>query len=223
MNLHDIVLQGCDKVEMMGATYDSIVWKHITEEEYNNLSEDDKSSYTLNESSYSGSDPKYTLKQILRSDGIITYHNLLSTAEYDQLDENLKSNYKLATKLYSHVPVPLEEIESTYSIYINETKPLKNLREERNRRLAEVDWVVIRAFSMNTPVTDEWKTYMQALRDLPSTTEDPANPVWPVRPDEVVVPEEETSNVVVEEESSNVVVEEETSNVAVEEETSNVA
>ena len=58
----------------------------------------------------------------------------------------------------------------------------KNLREERNTRLAEVDWVVIRAFSMNTPVTDEWKTYMQALRDLPSTTEDPANPVWPIQP-----------------------------------------
>ena len=58
----------------------------------------------------------------------------------------------------------------------------KNLREERNTRLAEVDWVVIRAFSMNTPVTDEWKTYMQALRDLPSTTEDPATPVWPVQP-----------------------------------------
>jgi hypothetical protein len=104
-----------------------------------------------------------------------------------------------------------------------DAQPLKELREERNTRLAEVDWVVIRAFSMNTPVTDEWKTYMQALRDLPSTTEDPANPVWPVRPDEVVVPEEESSNVVVEEETSNVVVEEETSNVVVEEETSNVA
>ena len=31
---------------------------------------------------------------------------------------------------------------------------------------------------------------MQALRDLPSTTEDPTNPVWPVRPDEVVSVEE---------------------------------
>ena len=116
----------------------------------------------------------------------------------------------------------LEELTNNHEQLVA-AQPLKNLREERNRRLAEVDWVVIRAFSMNTPVTDEWKTYMQALRDLPSTTEDPANPVWPVRPDEVVVPEEETSNVVVEEESSNVVVEEETSNVAVEEETSNVA
>ena len=116
----------------------------------------------------------------------------------------------------------LEELTNNHEQLVA-AQPLENLRQERNTRLAEVDWVVIRAFSMNTPVTDEWKTYMQALRDLPSTTEDPANPVWPVRPDEVVVPEEETSNVVVEEESSNVVVEEETSNVAVEEETSNVA
>ena len=58
----------------------------------------------------------------------------------------------------------------------------KILRQERNRRLAECDWVVIRATSTDTPVPDEWKTYMQALRDLPSVTEDPANPVWPVQP-----------------------------------------
>jgi hypothetical protein len=117
---------------------------------------------------------------------------------------------------------PKEEFEAKLQELVA-AQPLENLRQERNRRLAEVDWVVIRAFSMNTPVTDEWKTYMQALRDLPSTTEDPANVVWPVRPDEVVVPEEESSNVVVEEETSNVVVEEETSNVVVEEESSNVA
>ena len=28
----------------------------------------------------------------------------------------------------------------------------------------------------------EWLDYRQALRDLPSTTEDPANPVWPIVP-----------------------------------------
>jgi hypothetical protein len=67
----------------------------------------------------------------------------------------------------------------------------EELRQERNKRLAECDWVVIRATSTDTPVPEEWKTYMQALRDLPSVTEDPVNPVWPVRPDEVV-PVEET-------------------------------
>ena len=66
----------------------------------------------------------------------------------------------------------------------------EELRTERNRRLVECDWVVIRATSTDTPVPEEWKVYMQALRDLPSTTEDPTNPVWPVRPDEVVSVEE---------------------------------
>ena len=28
----------------------------------------------------------------------------------------------------------------------------------------------------------EWLDYRQALRDLPTATEDPANPVWPVQP-----------------------------------------
>lgn len=66
----------------------------------------------------------------------------------------------------------------------------EELRTERNRRLVECDWVVIRATSTDTPVPEEWKVYMQALRDLPAITEDPANPVWPVRPDEVVSVEE---------------------------------
>lgn len=63
-----------------------------------------------------------------------------------------------------------------------DAQPLKELRTERNKRLTECDWVVIRATSTDTPIPEEWKAYMQALRDLPSNTEDPANPVWPVAP-----------------------------------------
>jgi len=33
------------------------------------------------------------------------------------------------------------------------------------------------------PVPEEWKTYMQALRDLPANTEDPSNVTWPIAPD----------------------------------------
>lgn len=83
-----------------------------------------------------------------------------------------------------------EEVEAKLQELIN-AQPLKELREERNKRLAGCDWVTLKAYSTDTPVPDEWKVYMQALRDLPSTTEDPANPVWPVRPDEVT-PVEET-------------------------------
>ena len=61
-------------------------------------------------------------------------------------------------------------------------KLLRRLRQERNKRLVECDWVAIRAFTTDTPVPEEWKTYMQALRDLPANTEDPVNPVWPTIP-----------------------------------------
>jgi hypothetical protein len=77
---------------------------------------------------------------------------------------------------------PKEEFEAKLQELID-AQPLKELRQERNKRLTECDWVVIRATSTDTPVPEEWKTYMQALRDLPSTTEDPMNPVWPVPPE----------------------------------------
>jgi hypothetical protein len=131
-------------------------------------------------------------------------------------------DYEHLTWLSDDIPKPTKEelLEKVEQLRVE--RPLKDLRIERDRRLTECDWVTLRSYSTDIPVPDEWKTYMQALRDLPSVTEDPANPVWPVRPDEVVAVEKETSNVVVEEESSNVVVEEESSNVVVEKETSNV-
>ena len=89
---------------------------------------------------------------------------------------------------------PKEEFEAKLQELID-AQPLKELRQERNRRLAACDWVVIRATSTDTPVPEEWKTYMQTLRDLPANTEDQENPIWPVRPDEVVedeTPTEET-------------------------------
>ena len=75
----------------------------------------------------------------------------------------------------------IEELRIKHDELID-AQPWKELRTERNKRLAECDWVVIRATSTDTPIPEEWKVYMQALRDLPSTTEDPANPVWPVQP-----------------------------------------
>lgn len=53
------------------------------------------------------------------------------------------------------------------------------LRRERNDLLAASDWTVL----SDTPTaTAAWKTYRQALRDLPANTTDPHNPVWPTPP-----------------------------------------
>lgn len=59
---------------------------------------------------------------------------------------------------------------------------LQLLRSERDDLLAQSDWTQV----LDSPLTDakktEWATYRQALRDLPSTTTDFANPVWPSQP-----------------------------------------
>lgn len=77
---------------------------------------------------------------------------------------------------------PKEEFEAKLQELID-AQPWKELREERNKRLTECDWVATKSVTTNTPIPDEWKVYMQALRDLPVNTVDPENPVWPTPPE----------------------------------------
>ena len=54
----------------------------------------------------------------------------------------------------------------------------EDLRNERNRLLAETDYLALPDVTMS----EEMRNYRQQLRDLPANTEDPENPVWPVKP-----------------------------------------
>ena len=58
----------------------------------------------------------------------------------------------------------------------------QQLRYQRDKKLAETDWVVTKANETGIAESNEWKTYRQALRDLPSNTTDPFNPTWPTKP-----------------------------------------
>lgn len=56
-------------------------------------------------------------------------------------------------------------------------------KSKRDILLQKSDWVVsISDSPLPQDKIDEWKVYRQALRDLPSMTEDPENPVWPTPP-----------------------------------------
>ena len=57
----------------------------------------------------------------------------------------------------------------------------QGIRLQRNRLLSETDWVVTKASETGVAVSDEWKTYRQALRDVP-TQSDPDNITWPTLP-----------------------------------------
>ena len=81
----------------------------------------------------------------------------------------------------------IEQINAKFE-ELNAAEPMRLLRKERNRRIVETDW---RA-TVDYPGTDqdEWRTYRQALRDLPSTAEPKldengqlTNVTWPTKPE----------------------------------------
>ena len=70
---------------------------------------------------------------------------------------------------------------------LNNAEPMKLLRDERYKRLAACDW---RA-SSDLTLADTWKTYRQALRDLPASASpsldsngdlDLTSVTWPTEP-----------------------------------------
>ena len=56
---------------------------------------------------------------------------------------------------------------------LESAEPFRLLREERNRRLAECDWIVTKNAEYGHNISEEWRNYRQALRDLPSITYKP--------------------------------------------------
>ena len=59
---------------------------------------------------------------------------------------------------------------------------LIQLRKNRDVLLQKCDWVLVPDTPLSQEKIDEWKVYRQALRDLPTNTEDPENPNWPTPP-----------------------------------------
>ena len=75
-------------------------------------------------------------------------------------------------------PKPSRETVENKLAELNTAGHFANLRDERDKRLSETDWMA----NSDVTMSDAWRTYRQALRDLPANTSDPANPVWPTKP-----------------------------------------
>jgi len=85
---------------------------------------------------------------------------------------NLPDGYTKPTK---------EAYDEAFTRHLN-IELFKEFRQERNKRLADVDWVFSTDYQIDDTIYKEWLAYRKALRDLPSATEDPENPVWPEQP-----------------------------------------
>lgn len=85
----------------------------------------------------------------------------------------------------------IEEI-TTLVDSLNEQEPYKQLRKLRDEKLSDCDWVTLKAYSQGVPVSEEWATYMQELRDITDNCTpildsngdlDLTSIVWPTKPE----------------------------------------
>ena len=74
---------------------------------------------------------------------------------------------------------------------LNNAEPMRLLRAERDRLLTACDWVVTMHKELGTNIPAAWKTYRQALRDLPTSASPSLNSLgnldltsvtWPTEP-----------------------------------------
>ena len=57
-------------------------------------------------------------------------------------------------------------------------EPMRLLREERNMRIAKSDWMA----GSDVTMSDEWRTYRQALRDITESATSLDDVTWPTEP-----------------------------------------
>ena len=63
-----------------------------------------------------------------------------------------------------------------------EAEQRRLLRNDRNKRLADCDWVVTKHVEQGLPVPQDWQTYRQALRDVTNDHSSQHDVTWPTEP-----------------------------------------
>lgn len=104
----------------------------------------------------------------------------MNAGDYNQLEWNSPD-----------IPKPtLEEVNAKIE-ELKAAEPMRLLRIERDRLLAETDWISSKYYDLEQPVPEEWKSYRQELRDLPETATPVLDPTsrlgisgvaWPIKP-----------------------------------------
>jgi hypothetical protein len=72
---------------------------------------------------------------------------------------------------------------SAEAIASKDAEAAKAVRADRDKRIAETDWIVIKNLELNQNVPGVWEVYRQALRDVPSQAGFPHEITWPSKPE----------------------------------------
>jgi hypothetical protein len=112
---------------------------------------------------------------------------LSPNAQYSLMGDDYENIYWIDENEYKP---SINEIQNKID-ELHDEEPMRLLRIERNKLLAEVDWEVIKAISRGEQISTELATYMQQLRDLPNNSNpsldnnynlDMTSVNWPIKP-----------------------------------------
>ena len=73
------------------------------------------------------------------------------------------------------------EQETAYKA-MKDADQAKSVRQSRDDKLKETDWIVIKNLELNANIPGAWEVYRQALRDIPAQSGFPWTITWPVEP-----------------------------------------
>jgi len=73
------------------------------------------------------------------------------------------------------------EHETAYKA-TKDAEQAKSVRQSRDDKLKETDWIVIKNLESNANIPGVWEVYRQALRDVPNQSGFPWTITWPVEP-----------------------------------------
>ena len=91
----------------------------------------------------------------------------------------------------TEVTKPTETEVNNKIAELQNAEPMRLLRMERDQRLGSCDWRVVMAKETGSNIPAAWKTYRQALRDLPASASpkldsngdlDYSSVTWPTQP-----------------------------------------
>ena len=104
-------------------------------------------------------------------------------------DQRMQVKYVIVNKKHEGIVTRPTNVEIQRKIdELDVAEPMRVLREERNRLLAETDWTQSRDVTLSNDT--DWKSYRKSLRDLPSTASPKLNEfgfltnvTWPTKPE----------------------------------------
>jgi hypothetical protein len=138
--------------------------------------------------SYQGQEPQPLPSTITLSNGI-SRTDISSYTDEEILDAGFTGPYVLPE--YDREYQRLLWNSETLSFVledISDEELWQKIRERRNNLLAESDWIMICDIPGDKDINlPEWTLYRHKLRNLPETTSNPKEIIWPLKPNETEI------------------------------------